>query len=108
MATPATVGRRIVTLDDCELPEVQRAVIYLNGQYRSCTRAMLWDALTALYEKWQEVQAERDFAIDMYAPAREREQTLALLRSTLEAHHELPVAASVAAAGRTRSGKRLS
>jgi len=92
-----------MTLDDCELPEVQRAVIYLNGQYRSCTRAMLWDALTALYEKWQEVQAERDKA---EAECDRLRATYLALRQQRES--DAAVAAPVAAAGRPRSGKQPS
>ena len=64
-------------------------------------------ALAALWEKWQEAQAEcdlatsamdnlarlltqaeaeRDLAIDMYGPKGEHDKTLAHIRSILEAH----------------------
>ena len=81
-----------MSLDDCDLPEVReyvRSTEYAHKHALPAVGAGVADAaLTALYERVKELEAERDLAIDMYAPAREREQTLALLRSTLEAHHE--------------------
>jgi predicted aminopeptidase len=89
-----------MTLDDCELPEVRALLkIYRNTHVPFAIDA----ALAALYAKWQEVQAERDKA---EAECDRLRATYLALRQQREGDEA--VAAIVAVAGGTRSGKRPS
>ena len=76
-----------MTLDDCDIPEVQALYEY-NSDSKFLDRAPA--ALEALYERVKELEAERDLAIDMYGPKGEHDKTLAHIRSILEAHSADP------------------
>jgi hypothetical protein len=102
-----------MTLDDCDLPEVRRFTaatiiprvpkeqhqIHYNDC--GCLTEKAETALAALYEKWQEVQAERDKA---EAECDRLRATYLALRQQRES--DAAVAAPVAVAGQTRPGTR--